>query len=125
MKWLLRRLICKVEYILKLKSTKNFTWSPLEITGMENVSESGLQISGLGAAERRILSGCLGVIIIHAFLGNLIVVIVFRTYKPLRRITNSFMVSLAVSDMLVGAVGMPLWILNLNKVDSDEWVSFQ
>ena len=92
---------------------------------MENVSESGLKINGLDAAERRILSGCLGVIIIHAFLGNLIVVIVFRTYKPLRRITNSFMVSLAVSDMLVGAVGMPLWILNLNKVDSDEWVSFQ
>ena len=75
--------------------------------------------------EKRMLTTSLSIIIFIAFLGNLIVVIVFWAYKPLRRITNVFTVSLALSDMMVGVVGMPLWIVNIScDCNQKELVSF-
>ena len=75
--------------------------------------------------EKRMLTTSLSIIIFIAFLGNLIVVIVFWAYKPLRRITNVFTVSLALSDMMVGLVGMPLWIVNIScDCNQKELVSF-
>ena len=50
-------------------------------------------------------------IIISTLLGNLVVVIVFCTHKPLQKVINIFLVSLALSDMLVGAVNVPIWIV--------------
>ena len=63
--------------------------------------------------EKMLLTSAICVIIIIALFGNFIVVLVFCSYKPLRRSTNTFMVSLALSDMLVGAVNMPIWIVNV------------
>ena len=45
--------------------------------------------------------------------GNTFVVVAFRKSR-LRPAINMFFVSLAVSDLLVGAVSIPLWIYNLS-----------
>ena len=45
--------------------------------------------------------------------GNTLVVVAFRKVR-LRAAINLFFVSLAVSDLMVGAVSIPLWIYNLS-----------
>ena len=79
---------------------------------MENGTTTPYQ-SAMRPWQKQMLTPSLSVIIILALFGNLIVVVVFCTHNPLRKVTNSFLVSLAVSDMLVGAVNMPIWILNI------------
>ena len=70
--------------------------------------------TGITPYETNMLTVSLSSIIIIALLGNSIVVAVFCTYKPLRKITNSFLVSLAFSDILVGVVSMPAWIFRIH-----------
>ena len=54
--------------------------------------------------------------ILYAFLslfiilGNVLVVAAFRFNRRLRTINNTFLVGLAVSDLLVGLISIPLWI---------------
>ena len=49
------------------------------------------------------------IIIIKALFGNVLVVIAFAVFQKLRNMTNYFIVSLAVADILVAAVSMPVW----------------
>ena len=69
--------------------------------------------SALGPWKKQMLTSGLSVIILIALLGNFIVVALFTVHKPLRKVANSFIVSLAVSDIMVGAVNMPIWIANI------------
>ena len=79
---------------------------------MENETVSPYQ-SAMKPWQKQMLAPSLSLIVILAILGNVIVIVVFCTHKPLRKVTNSFLVSLAVSDMLVGVVNMPIWIVNI------------
>ena len=46
-----------------------------------------------------------------AFFGNALVILAFKKGpRKLRTLTNYFVVNLAVSDMLIGCVSLPLWI---------------
>lgn len=62
--------------------------------------------------------------IIYAFIaalsviGNLLVIISFFINDKLRTVTNYFVVGLAVADMLVGAISVPLWINTIVGVNS-------
>ena len=47
---------------------------------------------------------------------NGIIVTVFVVYKSIRNHTNMFVLSLACADVIVGAISMPLWILESTKV---------
>ena len=49
------------------------------------------------------------IIILLALFGNVLVVIAFRVFQNLRNMTNYFIVSLAVADILVAAISMPVW----------------
>lgn len=51
----------------------------------------------------------LGMLIILIITGNLLVIIAYKTNQRLRTATYRFLVSLAVSDFLVGSVSLPLW----------------
>lgn len=44
---------------------------------------------------------------ISSVVGNLLVIVVFIRYQVLRTITNYYVISLAIADLLVGLVGIP------------------
>ena len=53
----------------------------------------------------------LALLITAILLGNSLVCLAFRSVsRRLKTITNSFVISLAASDILVGAVSLPLWV---------------
>ena len=53
------------------------------------------------------------IIILMALFGNVLVVIAFAVFQKVRNMTNYFIVSLAVADILVAAVSMPVWVAYL------------
>ena len=48
--------------------------------------------------------------------GNVLVLLAFKKNKKLRTVTNYFLVSLAVSDLLIGLVSMPLYSIYIIEV---------
>ena len=66
---------------------------------------------------------CLVIIIITSLSGNLLVVLAFRVSVTLREVTNYFIVSLAVADILVAGLSMPVWAAYL--LTGPEWVFAQ
>ena len=60
------------------------------------------------------------IIIIMALCGNLLVVVAFQVFSKLRTVTNYFIVSLAVADILVAGLSMPVWLAYL--VTGPEWI---
>ena len=80
---------------------------------MENETSTTQHLHQLSARsfEEKLLAAGLILILVTTLLGNLVVVIVFCTHKPLQKVINIFLVSLALSDMLVGAVNLPIWIV--------------
>lgn len=67
---------------------------------------------------------------LFVILGNILVIAAFRFNSRLRTINNTFLVGLAVSDLLVGLISIPLWIYfsycqqYLTCVDSQELLTF-
>ena len=53
----------------------------------------------------------MGILIILTIVGNSIVCASFYTFRDLRTICNYFIISLAISDILVAVLGMPFWLL--------------
>lgn len=49
-------------------------------------------------------------IIVLAIAGNVLVILAFKGFRRIRRVTNYFVVSLAVADILVAVVSMPVWV---------------
>lgn len=52
-------------------------------------------------------------IILLAIFGNVLVILAFKKFRRLRHVTNYFVVSLAVTDILVALVSMPVWIVHI------------
>ena len=63
------------------------------------------------------------VIIIFALFGNTLVCLACVMSKRLQSFTSAFIISLAVSDILVGAVSMPVW-LSVNLTGKPDAVNF-
>ncbi|KAJ6216218.1 hypothetical protein RDWZM_007375 [Blomia tropicalis] len=51
------------------------------------------------------------IVSICAILGNLLVILVFLQDRRLRKVTNFYIISLSIADLLVGAIGIPSAIL--------------
>jgi len=62
------------------------------------------QLGGDGAAAKAVV---LSAIMVSAVLGNLLVIVSVLRYDRLRRVANSFIVSLAFADLLVAVLVMP------------------
>lgn len=56
-----------------------------------------------------------------AIFGNALVVIAFRRYHKLRSVTNYFLVSLAISDILISAISMPIWAAHIVTGPDPRW----
>lgn len=73
---------------------------------------------GPSDSEKILFTAGLSILSIITLFGNTLVVVSFRTYRPLRNLTNFFIVSLSTSDILVAAISMPVWIAFLiNNMD--------
>lgn len=72
--------------------------------------------SGLAMPPRfeRYFSVCATAVLIPLILaGNLLVMISYKKNRRLRTRTNTFLISLAMSDMIVGGVNLPMWVFCL------------
>nr|QBL02593.1 biogenic amine-like GPCR [Tripedalia cystophora] len=56
-------------------------------------------------------------LIVISLAGNILVCTAFFYYRRLRTVTNYFVVSLAISDLMVGSLSMPLWL----SYECTEW----
>ena len=68
------------------------------------------RVKTTSATETSIMTMFLVLLIILTLFGNGLVLGIFYQYKPLRTVTNYFIVSLAVADMLVAVLSIPIWI---------------
>ena len=53
------------------------------------------------------------IIMIQSFLGNMLVLLAFKRFRYIRTVTNFFVASLAVTDLLVAVLAMPFWVFHL------------
>ena len=63
------------------------------------------------------------IIIIFAVFGNILVCLACILSKRLQSFTSAFIISLAVTDILVGAISMPVW-LSVNLTGKPDAVKF-
>ena len=56
-----------------------------------------------------------------AIFGNVLVIMAFRKYHKLRTVTNYFVVSLAVSDILISMLSMPTWAIHVVTGPDPKW----
>lgn len=56
-----------------------------------------------------------------AIFGNVMVILAFRKFHKLRTVTNYFVVSLAVSDILISMLSMPTWAVHVVTGPDPKW----
>jgi len=99
----------------------------------ENATTSGVQSFTPGVSVTRLFVtiAILGAIILAAIVGNIFVITAIAVDRNLRTVANYLIASLAVADLLVAALVMPLAAVNevsarwfLGRELCDAWVSF-
>ncbi|CAH1783375.1 unnamed protein product [Owenia fusiformis] len=112
--------------VLRVSLSENMTSNA---SFFEEFTESPIPVFNLTAMDYTIAITA-ALIILATIFGNILVIIAVCTEPKLRKVGNSFIVSLAVSDLLVGLVVTPLAIVaqimkrwNLGVILCDLWVS--
>lgn len=77
----------------------------------------------LTKAESIALSTAFGLVALTIIVGNSVTIAAFTKTRLIRRPTHYFLISLAVADLMVGTLAMPLYILHF--VDSGAWSKSQ
>lgn len=78
---------------------------------MSNISGCGCcEFPELNRTEKIVVSTWYGIAGLAAIIGNAVVLWLIARNRPLRTISNLFLTSLAVADLLVGLVMVPVWI---------------
>ncbi|XP_022102407.1 octopamine receptor Oamb-like [Acanthaster planci] len=85
-----------------------------------NVSMTLEASGGLSARVSVVATVCASLLASVVIAGNLLVIVAFVKTENLRSVTNSFLVSLACADLLVGVVVVPFYI-SLSFVNRGEW----
>ena len=75
--------------------------------------------SPLTKTESIALSTAFGLVALTIIAGNFVTIAAFTKTRLIRRPTHYFLISLAVADLMVGAIAMPLYIFHF--VDSSLW----
>ena len=68
------------------------------------------KVRGLEDLEITLMTFFLVSLVLAILFGNGLIIGIFYKYAPIRTVTNFFIVSLAISDMLVALLSIPLWI---------------
>lgn len=88
-----------------------------ELNGCKGKEE--FEGSGVSHAQAVVITLMLSPLVFTTMLGNCLVVLSVFTHRPLRIVQNCFIVSLAIADLAVASLVMPL---NLAYFLLDEWV---
>lgn len=75
------------------------------------MNETGSKSLTLTESERFFAIGATAVLIPLILVGNVLVMISYKINLRLRTRTYTFLISLAVSDIIVGGVNLPMWVL--------------
>ena len=76
---------------------------------------------GLTKEEKAILIATYSIVLLVALIGNVLIILVFSKYKPLRKSINYFVVNMAVSDLFTPLTIMPFIIAK--TLSSDRFLS--
>ena len=87
------------------------------VNGSSNVAE----VVGLTKEEKAILIATYSIVLLVALIGNVLIILVFSKYKPLRKSINYFVVNMAVSDLFTPLTIMPFIIAQ--TLSSDRFLS--
>ena len=69
----------------------------------------------------------MALLIVTALAGNILLCTAFFFYRRLRKTTNYFIISLAVSDLLVASISMPMWLSYdvTGWMNLPDWINFK
>ena len=76
----------------------------------DNETARVLNKQGFDDYEKGLITFSLILLILAVLFGNSLVIGIFCKYRPIRTVTNYFIVSLATADILVGLLSIPIWI---------------
>jgi len=102
------------EYAVVTDAAVSSCSSPL-CSNLTSGGSEDSQLGGSGAAAKAVV---LSAIMVSAVLGNLLVIVSVLRYDRLRRVANSFIVSLAFADLLVAVLVMPFNASQVTRVSS-------
>lgn len=74
-----------------------------------NLTRNGSKTSDINDPLSILSFSCLLLIMCATLFGNSLVILAFKRNSKIRTVTNYFVVSLAVADILVALVSMPIW----------------
>ena len=100
---------CPHYYITCKKKNLNFKWPASCSTHARNRFEMSLKASSI------IESTILVIICTASILGNMTLYFIITRKKPLRTISNGFLLNLAFADLLVSALNMPITVVTIVK----------
>ena len=105
----------KLQFLLILFLEMNFTVTPTSISATAN-GTLGPNNPVMNDVDGFTTSGILkaffvAVVIFVAIIGNLVVSVSFTVFRYLRSMTNYFLVSLSISDILISTCVMPIYLL--------------
>eukprot|EP00795_Rhopilema_esculentum_P012364 gene12364-3020_t len=76
----------------------------------DNETARLLNKQGFDDYEKGLITFSLILLVLAVLFGNSLVIGIFCKYRPIRTVTNYFIVSLATADILVGLLSIPIWI---------------
>jgi len=98
--------------ISELMSTRRPVGDTTHVTTFDIASSSGVAAASRPAAEVIASTLLMSACIAGTIFGNVLVVLSVFTYRPLRGVQNFYIVSLAVADLAVAVLVMPLHVAN-------------
>ena len=90
-------------------NSTSYSFSDYNTTG----NSTELVTSGSSLTEAILISLVVAILAVVTIIGNLLVIIAFKIEKQLQTISNYFLLSLAVADLTIGLVSMPLFTMYL------------
>ena len=95
------------------------TWSTKKPNTMNNSTNGSKPFS---LSESALIGWCLGYGLVDVFIliSNTVAIVIFTRSNLLRKLTNYYLLSLSVADMLVGCVSVPMYIYTLTFLTTNE-----
>ncbi|EDO46614.1 predicted protein [Nematostella vectensis] len=88
--------------------------SKLNSTHNSSTNGSTVHVMDSSMSDAEIIAWCFAYVVVSILIivGNSVAIVIFTTSKLMRKRTNYFLLSLAIADMMVGCLSLPMYIYN-------------